>query len=50
MEPEREARGDIDEMLKQAGWEVQDRDKINLGASKGVEVREFIIYAHLSFL
>ncbi|MFB6144772.1 MAG: type I restriction-modification enzyme R subunit C-terminal domain-containing protein [Candidatus Nanohaloarchaea archaeon] len=41
MEPERKARGNIDEMLEQAGWVVQDRDKINLGASKGVAVREF---------
>ena len=41
VEPERQARGNIDQMLKQAGWEVQDHDEINLGASKGVAVREF---------
>lgn len=40
-EPEQQARNNIDEMLRQAGWEVQDRDQINLGASLGVAVREY---------
>ena len=28
-------------MLEQAGWAVQDRDRFNLGAKRGVAIREF---------
>ncbi|GAB1535358.1 type I restriction-modification enzyme R subunit C-terminal domain-containing protein [Geovibrio sp. ADMFC3] len=41
--PEQQARIKIDEMLKKAGWKVQSKDKINLGASLGVAVREMLM-------
>jgi type I restriction enzyme R subunit len=41
MTPEQKARKDIDRLLSLAGWTVQSRDKINLGASLGVAVREY---------
>ena len=39
--PEDEAREHIDAMLAEAGWVVQGRNAIDLGASRGVAVREF---------
>lgn len=41
MTPEQRARVNIDRMLKDAGWSVQDNNQLNLGASLGVAVREF---------
>lgn len=41
MKPEEKARRDIDALLEAAGWSVQDRSQLNLGASLGVAVREF---------
>ena len=41
MTPERQSRVNIDRMLEQAGWAVQDPSSINLYASNGVAVREF---------
>ena len=41
MKPEEQARQIIDQLLEQAGWVVQDRDRFNLGAKRGVAVREF---------
>lgn len=41
MTPEEEARQEIDRQLEEAGWEVQDYRRLNLGASLGVAVREF---------
>jgi hypothetical protein len=41
--PEAQARIDIDRMLGLAGWAVQDPDKVNLAAARGVAVREFIL-------
>ncbi len=41
MTPEQQARTNIDSLLKQAGWSVQDADSINLYAGRGVAVREF---------
>ena len=41
MNPEQQARVNIDRLLEQAGWAVQNRDAVNLYASKGVAVREF---------
>ena len=41
MKPEERARLHIDEMLITAGWVVQDRQKLNLGAGLGVAIREF---------
>jgi len=41
MKPEEKARKVIDELLEGAGWSVQDYERLNLGASLGVAVREF---------
>src|SRR3989440_6220126 len=41
MKPEEQARQKIDDLLTQAGWAVQDRDRFNLRASRGVAIREF---------
>ena len=39
--PEQKARDQIDNMLRAAGWAVQSKKKVDLGASKGVAVREY---------
>nr|WP_214300155.1 type I restriction-modification enzyme R subunit C-terminal domain-containing protein [Pelotalea chapellei] len=39
--PEQEARQEIDRMLEQAGWLVQDVKNVNLHAGRGVAIREF---------
>ena len=39
--PEQPARKNIDDLLTAAGWQVQSRDEMNLGAARGVAVREF---------
>jgi type I restriction enzyme, R subunit len=41
MTPEARAREHIDRKLEQAGWVVQDLKLINLGAARGVAVREY---------
>ena len=41
MSPEQQSRVNIDRMLEQSGWAVQDAGSINLYASGGVAVREF---------
>lgn len=41
MTPERKARIQIDALLEQAGWIVQNADAINLSAARGVALREF---------
>lgn len=41
MKPEEKARHEIDQLLEQAGWTIQDYRELNLGASLGVAVREF---------
>ena len=41
MTPELQSRVNIDSMLEQAGWAVQDASSINLYAGSGVAVREF---------
>jgi type I restriction enzyme, R subunit len=38
--PEDKAREQIDEMLAQSGWVVQNRSEINLSAARGVAIRE----------
>jgi len=40
-EPEAQARERIDTLLAAAGWAVQDRTQMNLGAARGIAVREF---------
>jgi len=37
---EEKARAEIDQLLKEAGWVVQDYGQLNLGASLGVAVQE----------
>jgi type I restriction enzyme R subunit len=39
--PEAQARLAIDARLVAAGWVIQDRDTANLGAGRGVAIREF---------
>ncbi|HUW12804.1 MAG TPA: DEAD/DEAH box helicase family protein, partial [Anaerolineae bacterium] len=41
MDPEEKAREHIDQLLAKAGWCVQNRDELDLGAALGVAVREF---------
>ena len=41
LHPEQLARRQIDAMLAEAGWAVQDRRDLNLAAAPGVAVREF---------
>jgi len=43
VEPEEQARQKIDEMLRETGWVIQDYSQLNLGAAKGIAVREFPI-------
>jgi type I restriction enzyme R subunit len=39
--PEQQARENIDRLLTQAGWVLQDRSAFNRNAALGVAVREF---------
>ncbi|MFN8440119.1 MAG: type I restriction-modification enzyme R subunit C-terminal domain-containing protein [Caldilineaceae bacterium] len=41
MQPEEIARQTIDKMLADAGWQIQHYQGLNLGAGRGVAVREF---------
>jgi len=41
VEPEAQARFQIDKMLTETGWIIQDYSELNLGAGFGVAVREF---------
>ena len=43
MTPEEQTRVNIDSLLEQAGWAVQDPGAVNLYASRGVAVREFAL-------
>ena len=43
MTPEEKARIEIDAMLEEAGWVVQDRSGLNIRASLGVAIREFVM-------
>jgi type I site-specific restriction endonuclease len=40
MNPEQEARIEIDRQLEQSGWQIQDADQMNIFAAKGVAIRE----------
>jgi hypothetical protein len=40
--PEVKARREIDDALAASGWAVQDYEEMNLSASRGVAVREFV--------
>jgi type I restriction enzyme R subunit len=39
--PEQIARDQIDAKLSESGWRVQDKDKINFNAGRGIAVREY---------
>lgn len=41
MEPEEKARVDIDNLLREAGWDIQDKDEFNPNSSLGIAVREY---------
>jgi type I restriction enzyme, R subunit len=41
VKPEQRAREEIDRLLAEAGWVVQNRDQINLSAGRGVAIREY---------
>ncbi|HEY6419167.1 MAG TPA: type I restriction-modification enzyme R subunit C-terminal domain-containing protein [Candidatus Binataceae bacterium] len=41
LSPEQEAREQIDRLLCEAGWVVQNREDVNLSAGRGVAIREF---------
>ncbi len=43
--PEGIAREQIDRMLEQAGWAVQDAKAVNLYAKQGMAIREFELKA-----
>ncbi len=43
MKPEARARLKIDQILTDAGWQVQDYDQINLSAGLGIAVREYTL-------
>jgi type I restriction enzyme, R subunit len=43
LSPEAKARVEIDQMLAAAGWAVQAAGEVNLSASRGVAVREFVL-------
>src|ERR1700686_2509954 len=47
--PEQKARREIDINLAQAGWLVQDRDELDLTASRGIAVREFQMKSGFGF-
>ncbi len=41
--PEELARENIDKLLTQCGWTVQDRNTINLSAARGIAIREGLL-------
>src|SRR5271167_1630073 len=43
MTPEERARQQIDLLLQQSGWIVQDRSQTNLAAGPGVAIREALL-------
>ena len=49
MKPEEKARQEIDKLLDQAGWKVQDYNELNLGACPGVAVREFPLQSGIAY-
>ncbi len=53
MTPEQQARENIDRMLTQAGWIVQDASALNLYAGQGIAAREFPLnsgHGHADYL
>ena len=42
--PEQLARDQIDALLTEAGWAVQDKKAINFNAGQGIAVREYLSF------
>lgn len=42
MFPETSARLNIDQIITESGWLIQDKNNADLGASLGVAIREFV--------
>jgi type I restriction enzyme R subunit len=40
--PEQRARNEIDKKLNDAGWVVQEKNKIDWSASRGIAVKEYL--------
>ncbi len=49
MNPERQARAEIDRLLAAAGWDVQDFKAADIHAARGVAIREFVLDAGQGF-
>ena len=49
MQPEQQAREDIDRLLKAAGWQVFDIAQANIHAARGVALREFPLESGYGF-
>src|SRR5213082_637617 len=47
--PEQKARKLIDQKLTAAGWNIQNRDELELTAGKGIAVREFPMKTNFGF-
>src|SRR2546428_1145522 len=47
--PEDKARKTIDQLLTDAVWTLQDTDQANVGASRGVAIREFPLKSGYGF-
>jgi type I restriction enzyme R subunit len=47
--PEDEAREKIDQLLQQAGWQVQDAGTADIHAAKGVAIRKFPLLSGFGF-
>jgi type I restriction enzyme R subunit len=43
MTPEEKARQQIDLLLQQSGWTIQDRSQVNLAAGPGVAMCEAVL-------
>ncbi len=49
MKPEEQARNQIDTLLVQAGWIIQNMDEANILAGRGVTIREFPLKSGFGF-
>jgi len=41
LEPQQEARAELDKLLRLTGWDVVDADQANIIGTRGVAIREF---------
>jgi type I restriction enzyme R subunit len=47
--PEDRARSNIDRLLTDSGWIIQNRDNITIEAGRGVAIREFLLASGYGF-